>query len=49
MSNGLILGADDVKKVLAEYFHVEEKDVIKTQYTYIIKQPDKTDGFEVEQ
>ena len=23
--------------------------VIKTQYTYIIKQPDKTDGFEVEQ
>lgn len=43
MSNGLILKADDIKRILAEHFHVDEKDVIKTQYTYIIKQPEKTE------
>lgn len=37
MSNGIILEADDIKKILAEKFGVDEKDVIKTQYSYIIK------------
>ena len=37
MSNGIILDADDIKKILAEKFGVEEKDVIKTQYSWIIK------------
>lgn len=37
MSNGIILDADDIKKILAEKFNVDEKDVIKTQYSYIIK------------
>ena len=37
MSNGIILDADDIKKILAEKFGVDEKDVIETQYSYIIK------------
>lgn len=37
MSNGIILDADDIKKILAEKFNVDEKDVINTQYSYIIK------------
>ena len=37
MSNGIILDADDIKKILAEKFGVDEKDVIKAQYSYIIK------------
>lgn len=37
MSEGIILDADDIKKILAEKFGVDEKDVIKTQYSFIIK------------
>ena len=33
MSNGIILDADDIKKLIAEKFGVEEKDVIKSQYS----------------
>lgn len=42
MSNGIILDADDIKKILAEKFGVDEKDVIKTQYSYIIKKDEGT-------
>ena len=37
MSNGIILDADDIRKLIAEKFGVDEKDVIKTQYSWIIK------------
>lgn len=37
MSEGIILDADDVKRIIAEKFGVDEKDVIKTQYSYIVK------------
>lgn len=37
MTSGIILDADDIKKLIAEKFGVDEKDVIKTQYSYIIK------------
>ena len=41
MADGIILDADDIKKILAEKFGVEEKDIIKTQYSYVIKKPKK--------
>lgn len=37
MSKGIILDADDIKKILAEKFGVDEKDIIKSQYSWIIK------------
>lgn len=33
MSEGIILDAEDIKKILAEKFGVDEKDIIKTQAT----------------
>lgn len=37
MSNGIILEPDDIKRIIAEKFGVDEKDVIKTQYSYIVR------------
>ena len=37
MSNGIILDADDIKKLIAEKFGVEEKDVIKSQYSWVVR------------
>lgn len=39
MSEGIILDAEDIKKILAEKFRVDPKDIIKTQYSFIIKKP----------
>ena len=39
MCNGIIIESDDIKKILAEKYGVDEKDIIKTQYSYIIKKP----------
>lgn len=36
MKNGLILDANDVKKILASYFNVSENEIIKSQYSYTI-------------
>ena len=36
MEKGLILNAEDVKKILAEHFGVDVKNVIKSQYSYAI-------------
>ena len=44
MSEGIILDAEDVKKIIAEKFGVDPKDIIKTQYSYIIKKT--KDGIE---
>lgn len=44
MYNAIVLEASDVKKIIAEKYGVDEKDVIKTQYSYIIaKSSDKGD------
>lgn len=37
MNEAIVLDADDIKKILAEKFGVDEKDVIKSQYSFIIK------------
>ena len=37
MTNGIILDQDDIKKLIAEKFEVDEKDVIKSQYSYIVR------------
>lgn len=36
MESAIVLNADDIKKIVAEKFHVEESKVIKSQYTYIV-------------
>ena len=36
MQAGIILDAEDVKKIIAEYFGVDPKNVIKSQYSYTV-------------
>ena len=36
MKNGIILDAYDVKKILAEHFNVDESQIIKSQYSWVI-------------
>lgn len=36
MKTGIILESKDVIKILAEHFGVEEKQIIKTKYSYMI-------------
>ena len=36
MQPGIILDAEDVKKIIAEYFGVDPKNVIKSQYSYTV-------------
>lgn len=37
MKDAVILSSQDIKKILAEYFHVEEKQVVQTKYSYVIE------------
>lgn len=37
MTNGIILDQDDIKRLIAEKFDVDEKDIIKSQYSYIVR------------
>lgn len=37
MTDGIILDQDDIKRLIAEKFGVDEKDVIKSQYSYIVR------------
>lgn len=41
MTSGIILDADDIKKLIAEKFGVDEKDVIKSQYSWIVRKEEK--------
>ena len=41
MTSGIILDADDIKKLIAEKFDVDEKDIIKSQYSWIVRKDDK--------
>lgn len=43
MQEGLILSAEDVKQIIAEYFKVDPKDVIKSQYSYTVIEAKKPD------
>ena len=36
MKNGLILENNDVKKIIAEHFNVDESCVIKSKYTWTV-------------
>lgn len=41
MTSGIILDADDIKKLIAEKFDVDEKDIIKSQYSWIVRKEEK--------
>jgi len=36
MEQGIVLNAEDIKKIIAEHFGVEEKQVVKAQYSWIV-------------
>ena len=36
MRKAIVVDADDVKKILAEKFGVDEKNIIKSQYSYTV-------------
>lgn len=36
MKNAIVLDAEDVKKIIAEKYGVDEKNVIKSQYSYTV-------------
>ena len=35
MKKGIIIDANDLKKIIAEHFNVDESKVIKSQYSWI--------------
>lgn len=41
MTSGIILDAEDIKKLIAEKFGVDEKDIIKSQYSWIVRKEEK--------
>lgn len=36
MKKGIILEANDLKKIIAEHFNVDESKVIKSQYSWTV-------------
>lgn len=48
MNYGLVLDSSDIKKILAEYFDVEEDKIVKTKYSYIVVQNKQTVQQEVD-
>lgn len=36
MKKAIVIEQSDMKKILADYFNVSEKDVIKSQYSYTV-------------
>lgn len=40
MKQAVVVDASDVKKILAEHFHVPEENVIKSQYSFTVVLPD---------
>lgn len=48
MNYGLVLDSSDIKKILAEYFNVEEDKIVKTKYSYIVMQNKQTVQQEVD-
>lgn len=37
MTQVIKLDTEDVKKIIAEHFHIDEKQIIKTQYSYLVE------------
>lgn len=44
MKEAIVLEQSDIKKLIAEKFGVDEKQVIKTQYSYIIQKETKDEN-----
>ena len=44
MRKAIVLDANDIKKILAEKYGVEEKEVIKSQYSYTVIMPDEEES-----
>jgi len=40
MEQGIVLSTDDIKKIIAEHFNVDEKQVVKAQYSWIVIKKD---------
>lgn len=41
MKKGIILEANDLKKIIAEHFNVDESKVIKSQYSWTVVTDDE--------
>ena len=41
MKNAIVLDSNDIKRIIAEKYNVNESDVIKSQYSYTVILPDK--------
>lgn len=37
MEKAIVLSADEVKAILTKHFEVDEKDVFRSQYSYVVK------------
>ncbi len=38
MQNGFILSQQDIKRIIAEYYHVSEDKVVPTKYSFFVVQ-----------
>lgn len=36
MKNAIVLDSDDIKKIIAEKYGVDEKNIVKSQYSYTV-------------
>ena len=43
MKKAVVVEPNDIKKILAEHFHVSEDNIIKSQYTYTVILDSKED------
>ena len=43
MKQAVVLETEDVKKIIAEHFKVDGKNVIKSQYTFTVVKEEKED------
>ena len=43
MKKGIIIDANDLKKIIAKYFNVYESKVIKSQYSWTVVTDDEDD------
>lgn len=41
MKKALLIEKSDIKKILAEYYHVDEKDIQVMQYSFLVMLEDK--------
>lgn len=37
MKQGIIVNEKDIKKILAKYFGVQESEIMRTKYSYVIQ------------